>query len=34
LRAVVPIIYRWRRIDRCGDHLVPVSPQRKGRRSE
>ena len=31
LRAVIPIVIRWRKADRCGDYLVAVAPGRKGR---
>jgi len=24
LRAVIPVMYRWRKVDRCGDFLVAV----------
>ena len=33
LRAVIPIVIRWRKADRCGDYLVAVPRQRQGRRS-
>jgi hypothetical protein len=31
LRTVIPIVIRWRKADRCGDYLVAVPRQRKGR---
>ena len=33
LRAVIPIVIRWRKVDRFGDYLVAVPRQRQGRRS-
>ena len=33
LRAVILIVYRWRKVDRCGEYLVVVPRQGEGRRS-
>jgi len=33
LRAAIPIMIRWRKVDRCGEYLVAVPRQREGRRS-
>lgn len=33
LKAAIPIMIRWRKVDRCGDYLVAVSRQREGKRS-
>lgn len=33
LNAAIPIVIRWRKADRCGEFLVAVSRQGKGRRS-
>jgi hypothetical protein len=33
LRAVVGIMLRWRKVDRCGDYLVAVPSADEGRRS-
>lgn len=31
VRAAIGIAIRWRRVDRCGDHLVAVPPRHEGR---
>jgi hypothetical protein len=31
LRAVIPIVILWRKVDRCGDYLVAGPRQREGR---
>jgi hypothetical protein len=31
LRAVIPIVIRWRKAYRCGDYLVAVPRRREGR---
>ena len=31
LRATIPIMIRWRKVDRCGDYLVAVPSRSKGR---
>ena len=31
LRAVIPIVIRWRKDDQCGDYLVADPRQRDGR---
>lgn len=33
LKAAIPIMIRWRKVDQCGDFLVAVHRQREGRRS-
>ena len=33
LGAAIPVMIRWRKVDRCGDFLVPVARQSEGRRS-
>jgi hypothetical protein len=33
LRAAIPIMIRWRKVDRCGEYLVAVPRRREGRRS-
>ena len=33
LRAAIPVMIRWRKVDRCGAFLVPLPPRRKGRRA-
>lgn len=33
LRSAIGIAFRWRRIDRCDNYLVPVPSRREGRRA-